>query len=284
MKRVNLLLAIFTFLSISLVAQVKTPSASLGAKVFQTIGLTEVQADYSRPSKKGRDIFGKKSLVPYGKLWRTGANGPTKITFSTDVMVEGKELKKGSYVVLTTPGKKEWDVHFYKNEGGGWSSYKEKTAVATMTVKSMTHKKHSVETFTIGFSDLQAAGKGTLTFSWDNVIVPIQINTNVQKTVIKNIDKLLAGPSTADYYRIGSYYHDINKDLETALKYVQKTTKGDNPRFWQLRKESLILADLKRYKEAIETAKKSLELAEKAKNNDYVKMNKDSIKAWKKMK
>ncbi len=283
MKRVNLLLVIIAFVSFSASAQVKTPSSSLGAKIFQTVGLTDVKVEYSRPSKKGRDIFGKKSLVPYGKLWRTGANAATKITFSTDVVVGGKELKKGSYAVLTTPGKKEWDVHFYKYEGGSWSSYKEKTAAATITVKSMTHKKHSVETFTIGFSDLQAAGQATLTLSWDNVIVPININTGVQKTVLKNIDQLLAGPTTADYYRIGVYYRSIGKDLETALKYVQKTTKGDKPRFWQLRQEALILADLKRYKEAMEVSKKSMELAEKAGNADYVKMNKDSIKAWKKM-
>lgn len=284
MKKVNLLLAVCTLLSFSLAAQINTPASSLGATVTQTVGLTEISVEYSRPSKKGREIFGKKGLVPYDALWRTGANAATKITFSTDVEVEGKELKKGSYAILSTPGKDNWAVHFYAYEGGSWAAYKEKTAVATVSVESVTMKKTEIETFTIDFIDLQDAGKATLTFNWDDLQVPVKINTNVEKTVMKNIETFLAGPTADDYYKIGAYYHDANKNLETALEYVRKATNGDNPRFWQLRKESLILADLKRYDEAIAVAKRSLELAEKAKNDDYVKMNEESIKAWGKMK
>lgn len=284
MKKVNLLLAVCTLLSFSLVAQINTPASSLAATVMQTVGLTDINVEYSRPSKKGRDIFGDKGLVPYDALWRTGANTATKITFSTDVEVEGTALKKGSYAILSTPGKKTWQVHFYAYDGGNWSAYKEKQPAATVSVESMTKKKTEVETFTIEFTDLQDAGIATLAFSWDDLVVPVKINTNVEKTVMKNIEAFLAGPTADDYYRIGAYYHDANKDLETALEYVRKATNGENPRFWQLRKESLILADLKRYDEAIAVAKRSLELAEKAKNDDYVKMNGDSIKAWGKMK
>lgn len=284
MKRVSLLFALLTFLAFEMNAQVRTPSASPSAKSSQTIGLTEFNLEYSRPSMKGRAIFGQgdEFLVPFGKVWRTGANAVTKLSFDTDVSINGTELEKGAYAILTVPNAETWEVKFYKHDSRSWSSYIEKDPVASVKVKSMTVKGHKLETYTMTFQGLAEPGKGSLEIHWENTLVTLSIDTQVDETVMEGVKKMLAGPTPMDYYRIGAYYHDSGKDLKQALEYVQKQTKRDDARFWQLRKESLILADLGMKEDAINVAKKSLSMAEKAGNEDYVKMNTASIAEWSK--
>ncbi len=279
MKRIlNLTLLLCAFSMTQMIGQIRTPAPSPFASYTQAIGLGEVTVEYSRPSKKGRDIFGTDALVPNGKIWRTGANQISKITFTDDMMVEGKEIKAGSYGILTKPDASKWAVHFYPYESGNWSSYVEKDPAVAVEV--MTQKMPmTVETFTILFGNLKS-DEATMSIMWDDTYVPIKLETEVDSKVMAAIDKTLAGPSAGDYYAAGTYYHDSGKDLNKALKWVQMATKTDNPRFWQVRRESLILADLGRYTEAIKAAKLSLELATKAGNEDYVKMNNDSIAMW----
>lgn len=283
MKKVSLLFVVLTFLAFEMTGQVRTPPASPSSTISQTIGLTEFSLEYSRPSMRGRAIFGKgdEFLVPYGKTWRTGANRATKLSFDGDVSIGGVDMKKGTYAILTVPNDGAWAVQFHKYESGSWSSYRDQEPAAVVKAKAIT-TKHKVETFTMSFQGLADAGKGRLEILWSNTIVALDIDTKADKTVMASIEKMLAGPTAGDYYRIGVYYHDSGRDLKTALEYVQKATKGDNPRFWQLRRESLILADLKMYKEAVDVAQKSLELAKEAENEDYVKMNTNSIAEWSK--
>lgn len=269
-----LLLMAITYLSS---AQITTPSASPGATFTQAVGLAEVKVEYSRPNAKGRQVFGANGLVPNDAFWRTGANSATKITFSSEVMVEGAKLNAGSYAILTKPGSSSWMVNFYPHEGTDWTAYQSKTPAASVKVNPM-DLPFAIETFSIFIGDVTATG-ATLQIIWDTKLVPVSITVDTDTRVMASIERVMAGPSNNDYFTAGSYYHDAGKDLEKALMYVQKATKS-NPAFWQLRKESLILADLKRYPEAIETAKKSLALATEAKNNDYIKMNNDSIKEW----
>jgi len=257
--------------------QISTPAPSPSAMFKQTVGLTEVTVEYSRPGVRGRAIFG--DLVPYDKVWRTGANAVTKMTFSEDVQVEGKDLEAGAYAILTKPGRTSWDVHFYRYETGNWGSYLEKTPAAVVTVTPIEVPAITVENFFITFADLTAEG-ALIEFIWNHTIVPVQLTVHTDKAVMANIDRVLAGPSNGDYFNAGTYLHTSGKDLNKALKYVQMATSGDNPRFWQVRRESLILADLGRKAEAIAAAKKSLELSMAAGNDDYIKMNKDSIKEW----
>ena len=155
----------------------------------------------------------------------------------------------------------------------------EKTPVAVVTVKPIQAPGITVESFFITIADLTADG-ALIEFIWDSTIVPVKLGVNTDSAVMASIEQAMAGPSAGDYYNAGSYMHDSGKDLNKALAYVQKATHTDNPRFWQLRKESLILADLGRKAEAITVAKKSLELATTAGNDDYIKMNNDSIKQW----
>jgi hypothetical protein len=270
----------FAACSLGLSAQITTPAASPTAKFEQKVGLTDVKIEYSRPSAKGRGVFGDaKSLVPYGEVWRTGANSITKISFSDSVTIGGdKGLKRGDYGILTKPGMSSWDVHFYKYDGGNWSSYTAKTPDAIVTVPSKKTSNH-VETFTIDINDVNS-DNASLVIGWEKTQVAVPIKVEVDKAVMANIDRVLAGPTANDFYNAGSYYHDTKKDLNKALEYVRKATAGANPAFWQLRKESLILADLGRLKEAIDIAKKSMDLATKAGNKDYIKMNEDSIAMW----
>jgi len=258
--------------------QIRTPQPSPSATVTQTIGLTEVTVEYSRPGVKGRTIFG--DLVPFDKVWRTGANAVTKISFSEDVTVEGKELAAGSYAILTKPGASKWDIHFYDYAGGSWNGYVEKDPTAVVTVASVQLPAGlKMENFLIHFDMLTNNG-GMLEIIWDGTIVPISIGVKTHDSVMANIDKTLAGPTANDYYTAGAYLLDADQDLDKALMYVQKATHGENPRFWQVRREALILGKLGRTAEAIKAAQKSLDLAKAAGNDDYVKLNEKSIKAW----
>jgi len=261
-------------------AQIKTPAPSPSAKVMQTVGLTDVEVEYSRPSVKGRTVFGEDALVSYGQIWRTGANAVTKITFSEDVNVQGADLKKGSYAVLTKPGASEWAVHFYPYEGRSWGSYVEKDPAAAVMATPVS-TSHSTESFTISVDDLSDNG-ATINMAWDKTRVPLKLMVHTDKQAMASIEKVIAGPSKGEYYSIASYYHSSGKDLDKALEYINIATDGDNKKFWQVRRKALILADMGKKKEAIAAAQMSLELAKKAENMDYVKMNEASIAEWSK--
>lgn len=262
-------------------AQVKTPQPSPKAMVSQVVGMTDVAIDYSRPSAKGRTIFG--DLVPFGKLWRTGANANSIVTFSDDVIIDGKALPKGKYALYTIPKADMWDVIFYKdtdNWGNPENFDEAKVALKTTAKPQMLNIRQ--ETFTIAMNNLDN-NFGHLEISWEKTLVAVKVEVPTEKTALASIDKALNGPSAADYYAAGTYYFQSNGDMKKALEYVDKAlAMNDAKTFWQLRQKSLIQAKLGDKKGAIETAKLSLAAAETAKNNDYVKMNRESIAEWSK--
>ncbi len=260
--------------------QIQTPAASPAAKVEQTVGLTTITAEYSRPSVKGRTIFATDGLVPFGKIWRTGANLATKIEFSDDVKINGKELKGGAYAVLTVPNADAWDVNFYAFEAAGFGSYVEKTPDLTVRAEVGTIPM-KMENFTISIHNITDTS-ADLNFAWDKTWVSLDVEVEVESKVMAAIESTMAGPSGNDYYAAASYYHSAGKDLNQALTWINKATNVDNPKFWQVRKKALILADLGKKKMAIEAANLSMNLAMEAGNDDYVKMNKDSIAEWSK--
>ncbi len=277
---------IFTFLmvaaTLSIQAQIKTPAPSPGSTVSQMIGLTEATVEYSRPAVKGRTIFG--DLVPYGKIWRTGANMRTKITFSTDVSIDGNDLKSGTYAILTVPNTDAWDVIFYTEyDAGGAPAELDESKVALKTSAKVNNMDFSIESFSIGFGDLADPNSGTIYFMWANVYVEVKINVPTDQISMKSIDQAMAGPSSNDYFSASSYYFNEGKDMNKAKEWVDKAIElRKEPAFWQLRQQSLIYATLGDKKGAIKSAKKSLELATTAGNDDYVKMNTESIAEWSK--
>lgn len=271
-----LVLSAFTFQ-----AQIKTPAPSPSAKIEQAIGLTDVSVEYSRPAMRGRTIFG--DLVPYGKLWRTGANMRTKFTTSTDVTINGKELKKGTYAILTVPNKDSWEVIFYTeyDAGGAPATLDESKVAARVSAKVIT-MTGNMENFTIGFGNVADGLTGEMNIMWDNTRVALKIETPTDEMAVKSIESALAGPSAGDYFSAASYYRSTGKDLNKALEWVTKAVDMNPEAFWMSRQKSLIQADLGDKKGAIATAQKSMEVAQKAGNDDYVKMNKESIAEWSK--
>ena len=264
--------------TVSVNAQIKTPSASPAQKVTQNVGMTDITVEYSRPSMKGRTIFAENGLVSFGKMWRTGANAATKITFSTDVTVDGNALSAGSYAITTVPGADDWRVNFYTYEKSSWSSYMEASPVASVLVKP-TMRTNPLETFLIHIGNI-TDDSASLDIVWEKTVVSMKIGVSYDEQVMGNIEKVLAGPTAGDYYQAATYYHKSGKDLATALEYIQKATNVEKPKFWQVRREALILADMGKMDEAIKAANKSMSLAEAAGNDDYVKMNKKSINEW----
>ena len=262
-------------------AQIKTPQASPRAVLTQMVGLTEVEVNYSRPGAKGRPVFG--NLVPFGKLWRTGANENTTISFSDDVIIDGKVLKKGKYALYTVPRIESWDIIFYTttDNWGLPQEFSEANVALKTTVKEEALSK-PVESLTINIAGLDA-NFAFLEIFWENSYVALKFEVPTQKTAMASIDKVLAGPTANDYYSAANFLYQSNNDLAKALVYVNKSLdlSKDKP-FWFLRLKSLIQAKQGDKSGAIETAKLSLEAAEEAKNQDYVKMNKDSIAEWSK--
>lgn len=275
----TLAVAVFALLfTVSLDAQVKTPPASPTVKMETTIGLTDVHVEYSRPGMKGRKIFAADGLVPFGEVWRTGANQVTKLTFGGDVMVGGGELKAGSYAILTKPGATSWEVMLFPYETGSWNSYVEKDpAVVAKVMSKKTGSK--VETFTIEVQNYTMDGADII-MKWDETMVALPVKTKVKEAVMANIDQIMAGPSMNDYYQSASFLAE-NGDKKKALEYINKAVEmgGDTPRYWMVRRQALIHADLGMKETAVAAFKKSMELAKAAGNMDYVRMNEKSLKA-----
>jgi len=178
------------------------------------------------------------------------------------------------------PDANEWTFMLFPYESGSWSSYK--GADAAYTLKAAAKKTDaSVETFTIGIGHMTNSS-AHLTFSWENTMVAIPMKMDIHSQVMSDIKQVMAGPSTNDYYRAASYLHDSDTDLKMALEYIQKANDTDEQRYWMVRREALILADLDRKPEAIKAATRSMELAKAAENMDYVRMNEASIAEWSK--
>jgi hypothetical protein len=280
MKRIFFVFAVVVA-SFGVNAQVKTPAPSPKATVSQVVGLTDVEVVYSRPGMKGRTIFG--DLVPFGKTWRTGANANTTVSFSDDVVIDGKTLKKGKYALYTVPKAENWDVIFYSTTDN-WGTPEEwkESNVALKTSAKTEMLNRNVESLTIGVNNLDN-NYGNLEMAWEKTLVSVKFEVPTAKTAIASIDKVMAGPGANDYFSAAQYYYQSNGDMNKALAYVNKALEMNSEKpFWYNRQKSLIQAKLGDKKGAIETAKISLASAQEAKNNDYVKMNQESIAEWSK--
>ncbi|MDZ4714151.1 MAG: DUF2911 domain-containing protein [Cytophagales bacterium] len=274
MKRVLMLFAVA--LSVVTQAQVQTPAASTAGAVSTVVGLTDISVEYSRPKVKGRKIFGTgpEYLEQFGKIWRTGANSGTTITFSDDVKFGGSDVPKGKYLVLTIPGATEWTVILYKDVamGGNVDAYDQTKDQARAVVKSakLTEK---VETFTVQVSDLSEDNKtANLHLSWDNVSVKVPIVVDFDTKVMKSIEaNTKVNPN--NLYNAASYYLDNGKDLKMALEWVTAAVAARPDAYWMSHTKAKIQKALGDKKGAMESATASKAAAEKGKNDAYVKMN-----------
>jgi hypothetical protein len=280
MKKVVLLIALLLS-SLTFQSQILTPQPSPKCLFNQMVGLTDVEIEYSRPGLKGRNIFG--DLVPFGKVWRTGANSNTTISFSEDVVIDGKTLKKGKYALFTLPKVESWEVIFY-SKTDNWGTPEDwnesDVALRAYVVPQMLNK--NVENLTIDINNLDN-NFGYLNISWEKTLVSLKFEVPTQKMAMASIDKIMAGPSAGDYFSAAQFYLQSNGDMNKALSYVNKALELNKATpFWYTKLKSLIQAKLGDKKGAIETARISLAAAKEAKNSDYVKMNEDNITEWSK--
>lgn len=265
-------------------AQITVPRPSPEGSTYSKVGLTDITVDYFRPKVKGRKIFGlgEDYLIPFGQIWRTGANSGTILTTSTDIMVEGKTLPAGEYMILTIPGKDTWTVIFYndKSIGGNMNAYKQEDEQLRVSVKA-THLSEPVETLTFNIADISEDNtKAAIELAWENTSVKAGIEVSFDDIVMKQIKKNTV-VNDRNYVAAANYYFSTGKDLEQALKWMDMYLKNHPKEFWNIHTKAQILAKMGMKKEAKEAAKESIELAKASESGDfgYIKRNEELIKS-----
>jgi hypothetical protein len=276
MKKI-ICLSLFALSLLSSKAQIDVPVPSPASSVIQKFGLTEIKIDYSRPGIKGRKIFG--NIVPFDSIWRTGANSPTTFITNDSLTINGQGLPKGTYIILTRPGKASWDIIFNKNPLVSYENYIPKDDVLKINVPA-NKTNQTVESFTISVSDIKS-DNCNLNFEWENTAVQLHLMNDVHTKVMNQIKQKLAGPTQSEYTAMARFYYENNENINDALTYINKAVEmGEG--YGNLRLKSLILAKSGDKKQAIAVAKKSLERAISFNNQDYIRMNKKSIAEWEK--
>lgn len=255
--------------SIAVQAQpaLKVPAPSPLQTVKQAFALSDVSIEYSRPSAKGRVVFG--DVVPFGKVWRTGANSATKITFGEDVKVEGNEIKAGTYALYTIPNKDSWEIILYKDLtlGGDVANYKKENDAAHFTVKSK-GLNDKVESFTINFADITPSTMN-VELNWEKTRVSFAVVSDIDAKIMKGIEASVINDNRP-YFQAASYYYESGKDLAKAGEWVDKGIAANPKAFWMVMLKAKIQAKQNDSKGAVESANKVIALATEAKNDDYV--------------
>lgn len=233
------------------------PALSPTAKITQQFSTSNIEVDYSRPSARGRKIFG--GLVPYGEMWRTGANAATKITIGEDLYIGGSMIKAGQYSLYTIPGATEWTIIINKSlKNWGNSNYSADEDVARFKVKP---KKinNMIETFTITIGDI-TFNSCNIVLKWEYTKVIIPVKADSDERIAKEIEKAVEHPSIP-YYQAARYYNTVDKNLDKALEYITKALEERNDAFWMWNLKAQIAQKLNKKDIAIEAANKAMEVS-----------------------
>jgi hypothetical protein len=258
------------------------PAGSPASTIKQRVGVTDVEVVYSRPSMRGRVVFG--GLVPYGEVWRTGANNATRITFSTPITFQGKRVDAGTYELFTIPGKEEWTVILQK-AAKQWGAYvyDQKNDVVRVTAKPVPHPE-PVETFAFNFNNLRD-DSATLNLVWDQTRVPVTLETDVVTTLVPQIEAAMAAPGgNKPYTPAAMFYLEHNLDLKKAVAWMDAAL-AEQPNFYPFTyRKALIQAKMGDKDGAIATAKLSMDQASKDKGpakDEYIRLNEALIASLK---
>lgn len=269
-------------------AQINYPKASPFTTIVQEFGLSKITVEYSRPSAKGRLLFGeqvngKSALVPYGRIWRVGANESTKITFLSDVLIDGQDLQKGSYALYAFPEQDEWQVVFHNNTthwGDGRLDYNfqdDALRIKVIPLKTLEFQ----ENFLISFDEI-THDEINMIWKWGNTKVSIPIHIDTELIMQAQIEeKLLNSPTAQTYYEIARYYQEQGVYEVKALGYIDMALNLGGNTYYFHRVRSLLLADLEKYSDAIKAAEISSKLASKENKDEFVRLNANNIKDWK---
>ena len=277
MKKISLFVILIALLHISQAQDLRTPAPSPTQWVKQDFGLSSIELSYSRPGVKGRTIFG--AVVPYGKVWRTGANGATVISFGDDVMFGDVKVPAGKYGLLTLPGETEWVVILTKAlDVTSPAAYKTEMDVARVKVKPE-GLPFSLESFTILFSDVKS-NTLNLDLIWDKTLVTVPIKTDVDTKVMADINEIMKSDNRP-YYQAAVYYMNNGKDMNKALEWFNKASDQEPDAYWVWYQKANCLAKMGKKSEALAASNKSKQLATAQKNEDYVTLNENLQKALK---
>ena len=276
MKKILFLIA-FAASNLTFAQTLTTPQPSTTQTIKQNFGLSSIELSYSRPNAKGRTVIG--DLVPFGKVWRTGANQATTLNFGEDVTIGGKKIAAGKYGLLSIPDKENWVLIITKQlDVTSPAAYKEESDVVRVNVKPVI-LKDKIETFTIQFANVKA-NSFDLNLQWENTSITLPVSTEVDSKVMSQINSIMT-KDNLPYFSAAMYYMDNGKDLNQALSWFNKATDQNPDAFYMFYQKANCLAKLGKKQDAIAAATKSLELATVAKNGDYVKLNEDLIKSLK---
>lgn len=278
----NFIFFLCLLLTFNIFSQIQTPAPSPATNVQQTIGLTDITLEYARPSVRNRVVFG--NLVPFNKIWRTGANENSIISFSTSIKIGDTDVPAGKYSIYTIPNENSWEFILYSdyNNWGLPSDWDENKVVVRQKFTPI-KLENKMESFKFALDDL-TNNSFTLGITWGYFYLPVEIKLPTTSIVMSSIEEVLKDPTSSDLYKAAVYLLQENRDLRMAKEWMnQSIAMMENPRFYQLRQQSLIYAALKDYKMAIKVAKSSLEKSILAGNADYEKMNQDSISIWSNM-
>jgi len=264
MHRIRLLVLLFPLLSIAGLCNAQTvmldlPRQSQHAVVMQRIGITDITVNYHRPLANGRQIWGK--VVPYGEVWRAGANENTTVTFTDPVTIEGKPLDKGTYGLHMIPGENQWTVIFSKmSTAWGSFSYKQDEDALRVTVKPQTTDLHDALSY--DFDDVKP-DSAVVTLRWDKVAVPFKVEVKVNDIVEASIHRQTRGLN--QYYwetwdDLAGYFLASKTNLDEALKDEDKSIQAEE-RYDNLLNKSNILQAMGRKDDATVFRNKALEKA-----------------------
>ncbi len=269
-------------------SQITHPKASPFSVVEQEVGLSKIRVEYSRPAARGRHVFGpqedgQKGLVPYGRIWRVGANESTKISVDADAKVEGNLLPKGTYALYAFPEENEWEIVFHTNIthwGDGRKNYNPEEDAFRIKVKPLALPYHQ-ENFLIAFDSITHTN-ANLNLIWASIKVSIPIAFDTDGQMEAEVAKQLKeNPTAQTYYEVARYLQEQGKDYEQALDYLNTALELGGDTYYFHRVKSLVQAELGDYKGAIVSAEKSLEIAAELEKDEFVRMNKKNIKKWK---
>lgn len=267
------MLAIALFCSLGSFAQLRTPAPSPLQTIKQDFGIGNIELSYSRPSAKDRKVFG--DLVPFDKVWRTGANNATTLTFTEEVMIGGQTLKPGKYGLLTIPGKDQWTLIITKDVNvTSPAAYKQENDIVRVNAK-VDKMDDEVETFTMQFANITGSSVD-LQLMWDKTLVTLPITANTDAKVMSQIENTLI-KDNRPYFAAASYYYDNGKDLNLAKQWVEKAIQNSPKAFWMHLLKARIAVKQGDKATAKASAEKTRELATEAKNDDYVKMANDLL-------
>ena len=266
---------LLTFVCGNLFAQIQTPAPSPAASLVQTIGLSKVTIEYSRPMAKGREVFG--NIVPFDKVWRTGANKITTIALEKDMLINGQKIAAGSYGWYTIPGKTDWTIVLNSDDKQwGAYAYDQKKDVLRLPVKAEKHPM--TEQLTISIESLSPTA-ANIVLAWEKSAVRFKLEHNAHDQILAEIkEKTAKADAKSDtYFDAADYYYEHNLDLDKALAWADKVVEADK-QYWTYQLRARILAKMGKCDRAVADAKISLEMAKKEGDDSYVKKNEQILK------